>query len=116
MPRPTRWREQLKDLLIDKDTGRALVYVVLNFALGCIYLLLLIAAAGFSFLLISVPFVQEVLGEGVVMLRGTTVLWPRWSYALCVPGGILLWTVFMHIARGIGGRHGRLAKRLLVRE
>jgi hypothetical protein len=111
-----KWRAQLKALLVDKDTWRALLYVALHFVLGCAYIVLLTAAIGFSLVLVSVPIVQEVFGLGAVALGGETVFWPRWSYALCVPGGLLLWTIFMHIARGIGDWHGRIAKRLLVRE
>jgi len=29
-------------------------------------------------------------------------------------GGVLLWTAFMNIARGVGQLHGRLAKSMLV--
>ena len=111
-----KWKDQLKALLLDKDTWRTLLYVALHFVLGCAYVVLLIAAIGFSVVLVSVPITQEVVGEGAVMLGGEAVFWPRWSYALCVPGGLLLWTIFMHVARGIADWHGRMAKRLLVWE
>jgi hypothetical protein len=39
-----------------------------------------------------------------------------WTYPLFVLTGFLLWTIFMHIARGIGQLHGRFAKWLLVSE
>ena len=48
-----------------------------------------------------------------MMIRYTL---PMWTYPLFVLAGFLLWTSFMHIARGIGQLHGRFAKWLLVTE
>jgi hypothetical protein len=39
---------------------------------------------------------------------------PVWSYPLWILGGFLLWTIFMHLARGVGQLHGRMAKSMLV--
>jgi len=114
-PPDMKWREQLKALVADEKTWLTLLYVAAQFVLGCVYVLLLLAALVFSFALVSVPISQEWLGEGIVMY-GDAVFWPRWTYPLCVLGGLLLWTIFMHVARGIGRWHGRMAKSLLVRE
>jgi hypothetical protein len=47
---------------------------------------------------------------------GIRYTFPTWTYPLWVLGGILLWTTFMNIARGVGQLHGRFAKWLLVSE
>jgi hypothetical protein len=66
----------------------------------------------FSLSLIAMPFLQEFVGW-----QGGLRFWiPTLSYPLFVLGGILLWTTFMNIARGIGQLHGRFAKWMLVTE
>ena len=101
---------------IDKRTWRILAYIGLQFVLGSAYVLAILGAVGLSFVFFSVPFTQELIGEGVLMLGGDAVLLPRWTYPLCALGGVLLLTAFMHFARWLGQRHARLAKRLLVQE
>jgi hypothetical protein len=59
---------------------------------------------------------QEMWGEGAIMNNGIRYFFPIWSYPLLVLGGVLLWTLFMNLARGIGQMHGRLAKSMLVTE
>jgi hypothetical protein len=65
---------------------------------------------------IAVPFLQEILGQRSFMINNIYYTMPMWTYLLWVLAGFLLWTIFMHIARGIGQLHGRFAKWLLVSE
>jgi hypothetical protein len=76
----------------------------------------LVTVLSFSLSLIAIPFLQEILGEGAVMMNGIRYTLPMWSYPLFVLAGFLLWTIFMNIARGVGQLHGRFAKWLLVSE
>jgi hypothetical protein len=109
--------DRLKTLLTDKATWLMLVYMLLQFVLGVVYFVVLVIVLSFSLSFIAIPFVQEFFHQGLITLgNNVNYFAPAWSYPLFVVGGILLWTIFMHIARGVGQMHGRMAKWLLVSE
>jgi uncharacterized membrane protein len=109
-----KWLERLKVLVLDKHTWLSILYMTIQFVFGTIYFVVFVTILSFSISFIAIPFVQEILGEGVVMNNDIRYYVPKWSYPLLVFGGILLWTAFMNIARGVGQLHGRLAKLMLV--
>ena len=112
-----KWLERLKALLTDKSTWLMLVYMVAQFVLGTVYFIVIVIVLSFSLSFIAIPFLQEILNQGAIMLSdGIRYTFPVWTYPLWVLGGILLWTTFMNIARGVGQLHGRFAKWLLVSE
>lgn len=112
-----KWFDRLKALLTDKATWLMLVYMIIQFVLGIFYFVLIVTALSFSLSLIAIPFLQEILGQGAIMLNGNVrYILPMWTYPLLVLAGFLFWTIFMHIARGIGQLHGRFAKWMLVTE
>lgn len=116
-----KWFDRLKALLTDKATWLMLVYMIVQFVLGTVYFVLIVTVLAFSLSFIAVPILQEVFHQGAVVFDngvqyGKTFLFPTWTYPLWVTGGILLWTLFMNIVRGVGQLHGRLAKWLLVSE
>ncbi len=51
---------------------------------------------------------------GAIMNNDVRYYFPTWSYPLLILGGVLLWTAFMNLARGVGQLHGRMAKLMLV--
>ncbi|MDP1544398.1 MAG: sensor domain-containing protein [Anaerolineales bacterium] len=111
------WLERLKALLTDKATWMMLVYMLLQFVLGIAYFVSIVTVLSFSLAFIAIPFIQTAVPHTAIMYyNGTSHYFPTWSYPLCVLGGILLWTIFMHIARGVSQLHGKLAKWMLVSE
>jgi hypothetical protein len=88
--------------------------MLLQFVLGTVYFVLFVTVLSFSLSFVAIPFVQEFLGQGVIMNNGIRYYFPTWSYPLLVLGGVLLWTLFMNLARGVGQLHGKMAKALLV--
>jgi uncharacterized membrane protein len=111
-----KWFDRLKTLLTDKLTWLMLIYMIMQFVLGIIYFVLIVTVLSFSLSFIAIPFLQEFLGQGVVNINDLRYFLPTWTYPLLVLTGLLLWTIFMHIARGIGQLHGRFAKWMLVTE
>ncbi len=112
-----KWLERLKTLVTDKNTWLMILYMFIQFVLGVVYFVMIVITLSFSLSFIAIPFLQEWLGQGAVMLENNVrYTFPAWSYPLWVLGGILLWTSFMNIARGIGQLHGKMAKWLLVSE
>ena len=110
-----KWLDRLKELAMDRHTWFSILYMVIQFVLGTIYFVLLVTILSFSLSFIAVPFVQEFLLIGpITWTDNVRYFFPTWAYPLLVFGGILLWTTFMNLARGIGQLHGRMAKALLV--
>ena len=110
----SKWLERLKLLVLDKHTWLSILYMIIQFVFGTIYFVLFVTILSFSISFIAIPFVQEILGLGVITINDVRYYAPTWSYPLLVLGGVLLWTTFMNIARGAGQLHGRLAKLMLV--
>jgi hypothetical protein len=112
--RGLKWLERLKLLVLDKHTWLSILYMIIQFIFGTIYFVLFVTILSFSISFIAVPFLQEILGMGVIMNNDIRYYFPTWSYPLLIFGGVLLWTTFMNLARGIGQLHGRMAKGMLV--
>lgn len=112
-----KWFDRLKTLLTDKATWLMLVYMIIQFVLGTLYFVLIVTVLSFSLSFIALPFLQEYFQQGgLTFSDNVRYTFPTWTYPLWVAGGILLWTTFMNIARGVGQLHGRLAKWMLVSE
>ena len=109
-----KWIDRLKDLAADRHTWFSILYMFIQFILGTIYFVLFVTVLSFSISFIAIPVLQEWLGMGAIYNNGIRYFFPVWSYPLLVLGGLLLWTAFMNLARGIGQLHGRMAKSMLV--
>lgn len=111
-----KWMDRLKSLLTDKATWLMLIYMLIQFALGTVYFIVIVTVLSFSLVFIAAPFVQSFISEGVINIGDARYFAPMWSSPIFVLVGVLIWTTFMHVARGIGQAHGKLAKWLLVSE
>jgi Putative sensor len=113
-PPNMKWQDRLKALVTDKATWLMLVYMLVQFVLGTVYFIVIVIVLSFSLTFIAIPFAQVFLDQGVINVGDARYFAPLWSYPLFVLAGVLLWTTFMHVARGVGQLHGRFAKWLLV--
>jgi hypothetical protein len=111
-----KWLDRIKELALDKHTWFSILYMFAQFVLGTVYFVLFVTVLSFSFSFIAIPVLQEMWGIGAIMNNGIRYSFPAWSYPFLVLGGVLLWTLFMNLARGIGQLHGRMAKSMLVTE
>lgn len=111
-----KWLDRIKELALDKHTWFSILYMFVQFVLGIIYFVLFVTVLSFSVSFIAIPVLQEMWGMGAIMNNGVRYSFPIWSYPLLVLGGVLLWTLFMNLARSIGQLHGRMAKSMLVTE
>ena len=112
--RNLKWFDRIKELALDKHTWFSILYMLIQFVLGTVYFVLFVTVLSFSISFLAIPVFQEAWGQGAIMNNGIRYYFPTWSYPLLVLGGVLLWTLFMNLARGIGQLHGRMAKALLV--
>jgi uncharacterized membrane protein len=107
------------EMLKDRRTWTTLAYLMLMLPLGIVYFV--IAVVGLS---VSLAFIFAPLGElanryGWFAQPGDVHLSPVWldsfwGVPLMMLAGILLLTLLMHLARGVGRLHAMYAKALLV--
>lgn len=109
-----KWFDRLKALVTDKATWLMLVYMLIQFVLGTIYFVVFVIVLSLSLTFIALPFIQLFWDYPIVQWGDERIFLPYWSMILSSLGGVLMWTAFMHIARGIGQLHGRMAKAMLV--
>lgn len=128
-PEANRFFAFAKGLVSDGRTWTSMVYMVLQLVLGTIYFTFVVTSLSVSFAFIAAPIAQMFGGEYITIEMGAEELanlpaWLTWAETaqyspmasiVLVPIGILLFFLTLHIARGIGYAHGRMAEKLLVR-
>jgi uncharacterized membrane protein len=113
--RDTPLLRRILDMLRDPRTWGTLLYLLAMLPLGVFYFTFAVVGLTVSIALVVAPIFLLLYHAGVVSIDGAVMesphpaLLPFMSLA-----GILLLTVTMHLARGIGYLHGQLAKTLLV--
>jgi hypothetical protein len=65
---------------------------------------------------IASPILMTWFGLPVAMIGGIEYYLPGWYAPLTFLAGILLLLLTLHLAKGIGHLHGRLAKKMLVKD
>jgi hypothetical protein len=111
-----KWFDRLKALLMDKATWLMLVYMLVQFVLGIAYFVAIVTVLSMSLAFMALPFIQLFTDVPVFNWTDGPVYLPYWQLILLSISGFLAWTTFMHIARGVGQLHGKMAKWLLVTE
>jgi len=112
--RDTPFMRRIGDMLKDPRTWGTLVYFILMLPLGVFYFAFAVVGIMVSVVLFITPIAALLYHTGLIQIDGVVdvshpVLLPLLSIL-----GLLLLTVTMHLARGIGYLHGQLAKTLLV--
>ena len=115
-PQNIKWQERIKLLTTDKHTWLSFIYMVLQFALGTLYFVVLVTILAFSLSGIAIPILQEVFNVPIAQTGSAYFYLPQWGYPLVVLAGLILWTATMHLVKWVGDLHGRYAKAMLVVE
>lgn len=108
--------ERIKDMFLDPRTWSTVLYFLAMLPLGILYFTLAVSLAAVSLSLILAP---------LALLPGVHLsLWifgidvpaqAPWMLPLLTVAGVALLFATLHLARGVGRLHGRLAKQLLVK-
>jgi hypothetical protein len=104
-------------MLKDSRTWTTLAYFILMLPLGIVYFVIAIVGLSVGLACILAPL-AEIL-EHIGLVHATLTMEPAWLAATLPLGvlallGVVVLTTLMHVARGIGRIHARIAKRLLV--
>jgi uncharacterized membrane protein len=114
--RDTPFLRRIVDMLKDPRTWGTLLYLLAMLPLGVFYFTFAVVGVVVSIALTVAPVFMLLYHAGLVQLDGTVVM--ESPHPALLPlislAGVLLLTVTMHLARGIGYLHGQLAKTLLV--
>jgi len=110
------WKERILDMLKDPRTWGTLLYLLLMLPLGLFYFTFVLVGIACSLALAIAPVVLVLHGAGFVTIDDVVLDSPHPALLPLISIlGIVLLTLTLHLARGIGYLHGQLAKSLLVR-
>jgi uncharacterized membrane protein len=114
--RETPFLKRILDMLKDPRTWGTLLYLLAMLPLGVFYFTFALVGLVVSAATIIAPIFVLLYHAGLVTIDGTVTLGSPHPALLPLISilGVLLLTVTMHLARGIGYLHGQLAKTLLV--
>ena len=107
---------KFKSLLVDKYTWFSMVNMLLQLPLGIIYFTIFISFLALSLGLIVTPILGLILNQPMFVINNTQYFLNGWVVPFSVIFGALLFFLTLHLAKAIGGVHGKLAKTMLVRE
>ncbi len=111
-----KWLERLKALLTDGHTWLSLLYMILQMPLGVLYFSILVTLIALGLALMAAPFAQITLDLPPITFGEQHIFLPVWALPLLEVAGVLILTATMHVARALGGLHGKYAKWMLVNE
>jgi uncharacterized membrane protein len=107
------WR-RVGEMLKDPRTWSTLLYLLLMLPLGIFYFTFAVVGIIVSLATFLAPIAVLLYHAGLVQIEGTVEAPHPALLPLISILGILLLTVTMHLARGLGYLHGQLARTLLV--
>jgi len=110
---------RVSQMLKDRRTWTTLAYLILMLPLGIAYFVMAVVGLSVSLAFIFAPLVAtagrfEWFGIPPDVQMNPAWLGSLWAMPLMVLTGVLLLTLLMHLARGIGRLHAMYAKALLV--
>ena len=107
---------KFKSLLTDKYTWFSMVYMLLQLPLGITYFTVFITLISMSLALVAAPIWSWALNLPMVTNNGTQYILNGWVTPFLTVAGVILFFATLHLAKVIGGLHGKLTKAMLVRE
>jgi len=112
--RDTPFWQRVVEMLKDPRTWSTLLYLLLMLPLGIFYFTFAVVGIIVSLATFLAPIAVLLYHAGLVQIDGTVEAPHPALLPLISILGILLLTVTMHLARGLGYLHGQLARTLLV--
>jgi uncharacterized membrane protein len=107
---------RIKEMLTDGRTWTTILYMVLMLPLGVAYFAVAITGTALGIGLTAAPFaaLYGALFNSTFGVQIDGEILPWFATIPIALVGVLVLTTMLHLARGVGGVHGRIAKALLV--
>jgi hypothetical protein len=112
--RETPLLTRILDMLKDPRTWGTILYLLMMLPLGIFYFTFVVVGITVSMALIIAPIAVLLWHGGLLSIDGSVEAPHPALLPLITILGIVLFTVTLHLSRGIGYLHGQLAKSLLV--
>jgi hypothetical protein len=110
---------KIKEALLDVRTWSSMLYLLLMLPLGVLYFTIAVVGITVPFSMIGGSIAALVTGHSDIQIDDVPWLEHLFHTApglvLLIAGGALIFFITLHLARGIGWMHGRIAELLLVR-
>jgi uncharacterized membrane protein len=107
---------KFKSLVRDRRTWLTLLYMVILMPLGILYFTIFITLVILALYGIMSPALMLWFGWPAATIHGVDYYLPGWYAPLTFLAGILLLLLTLHLAKGMGFLHGKLAKKMLVKD
>jgi hypothetical protein len=108
--------EKFKSLVKDRRTWLTILYMIILMPLGILYFTLFLTLLIFALYGVVSPLLFYYFELPLAHINGIDIFVPGWYAPLTVFAGILLLMLTLHLAKGLGHLHGRLAKAMLVKD
>jgi len=108
--------EKFKSLVKDRRSWLTILYMIIMMPLGILYFTIFLTLTVFVAYGIASPVLFYGFGLPLAHINGVDIFLPGWYAPLTVLAGILLLIMTLHLAKGLGYLHGRLAKAMLVKD
>ena len=106
---------RVKAIFVKPRTCSTIQNMLLKLPLGIIYFTFAVIGLSVPLALALSPITKATFGIGIININDYHMAPPLWALPLTLPLGIALFSVTLHLARGIGQLQGQLAKHFLVR-
>ncbi len=107
---------RIKEMFTDPRTWSTMLYMILMLPLGIAYFTAMVTGFSLALALTAGGMGGVLLGMNLIEVDVVGYYGPPlWTAPLIAIGGVLLFFVMMHVARGLGRMHGHIAKHFLVK-
>ena len=114
--RPGNWREKLVFLFTDPMVWKTIVYNLMMLPLGILYFTLTITSLSISLTLLLRPVLEYSFNLPMVQTNNISYWTPDYLMPVAVVLGVLWFLVTLHLAKGLGRMHAKIAKNMLVKD
>jgi len=112
--RDLRWWQQLKVLVRGRRTWATVAYMVIQMPLGILYFTITMVLLVLSVGLVASPIQRYVFDMPIIRTEHYVIFMPDNLMPVAVCAGVALFVLLMHLARGLGRLHAKLARAMLV--
>ncbi|MBU8922795.1 MAG: sensor domain-containing protein [Bacteroidales bacterium] len=114
--KPMNWRDKLFFLFTDPMVWRTVFYNLLMLPLGVIYFSLTITNIGISLVLLLRPVLEYWFHLPLIQNNDWCYWTPGYLMPVSVALGVIWFLLTLHMAKGFGKMHAKIAKTLLVKD
>ncbi|MBN2184680.1 MAG: sensor domain-containing protein [Candidatus Krumholzibacteriota bacterium] len=116
LKKPANWRERLNFLLNDSMVWKTIIYNIMMLPLSILYFSLTITSLAVSASLFLRPVLEYVFDLPLAQSSNWSFWTPGFLMPVSVALGIIWFLMTLHMAKGLGKMHSKIAKKMLVRD